>query len=639
MTGRDDARRARRILLLVAFGLLALLVGMPKPWDLASGPGFPSTRARSLFDTVMAATFWVALVDLLLCLLFAAAAPLWARPLGRTDGGPAPPPRVGRVFVLLLAAASLLAVGLRAPLASRSLWWDEAWSVKRTLGGWPSADPAEPGEVAYKELPWSRPVWHYRKPTNHVLYNVTARATVEAWRVLTGRGPHAFDELVFRLPALAASALAVAGTGVLLWRWGLPRAGVAAAFLLAIHPWYLRYGAEGRAYSLAALLSVALALALTEALRTGRWRAWLASGAALFLLLWNQPAGIYLATTAGLGTLVALARRPVPWRDRATLAMRFGASAAFAAMAFLLVMAPNIAQALSWDDVVQSRSLIDAGRIEELWTLAVTGIPPHPQPLTEGNGLFPSVEAMRQDHPWVGPLLFLVLPVLAAAGLVRLLVDRRSSPWIVLGLLLSVPLLLEITHLRRMYYYPRFLIHAAVLFAILAAAGLETLLASLPAPPRWRRALVPAGLALGLGCYQLGVAPQTGVLLTRPIAPMRDVGEFLAERVRERPGGTHVVGYGIGGSMVRLYAPWVVRVDSYGQLQREIRQARAEGRRLYVFYGYAGHNRRDRQGGFLLLDDPQLFEEVARFHGVEGQFTYRVLRFREPHASDGEVRG
>jgi hypothetical protein len=362
--------------------------------------------------------------------------------------------------------------------------------------------------------------------------------------------------------------------------------------------------------------------------------------ASLFLLLWNQPAGVYLAATAGLATLVALARRAAPARDRFTLAMRFGASVAFAAMAFLLVMAPNIAQSLAWDDVVQSRSLIHPGRIRELWGLVVTGIPLRGDGLARGDAFFPTIGGMRDAAPWADAVLFVVAPLLAAVGLARLLLDRRSSPWVVLGLLLSVPLLLVVTHLQRMYYYPRFLIHGAVLFAVLAAAGLETLLGRLPGPPRWRRAMVPAGLCLALLAYQAWVAPRTRVLLTRPIAPMRDVGEFLRAQAGDDPLSVHRVGYGIGGGMVRLYDPWTVRVDDYAALQREIRRARADGRALYVFYGYPGHNRRHRQGGFLLLDDPALFEEVARFHGVEAEFTYRVLRFRDPGpAGSGRADG
>jgi len=371
----DPVRRARRVVGLVAVALGVLLLAMPKPWDLASGPGFPSTRERSLFDTVMAATFWMALLDLAICGVLAATASWWARPLGPAAGRGPEPPRVGRAFVLLLLAASLLALGLRAPLASGSLWWDEAWSVKRTLGGWPEPVADDQQDVRYESLPWSRPVWHYRKPTNHVVYNIVARATVETWRTLRGAASHAFDERVFRLPALAASALAVAGAGVLLWRWGPPRAGVAAAFLLALHPWFIRYGAEGRAYAFSALFSVAIALALTEALRSGRFPAWLAVGAVLFLLVWNQPAGIYLAVTTGLCTLAALGLRRAPRRERATLVMRFAVCCTAAAMAFLLVMAPNIAQALAWDDVVQSRSLITWPRLVDLWGLTATGIP------------------------------------------------------------------------------------------------------------------------------------------------------------------------------------------------------------------------------------------------------------------------
>jgi hypothetical protein len=347
LAGDAGPPRARRLLGAATAALLLALLVLPAPWTLPSGPGFGSPSGRPFFDTVAAALFWAAGLNALACALLLATAGLWARRLR------ALPPRepllpFSRRAAALLLLAVVLALALRAPLATGSVWWDEAWSLRRVVVG--MAAPASPASdhVNIDRPDWSRPFWDYRKPTNHVVYNVLARASVDAWRAATGGEAHTFSHRAFRLPALLATAASVILIGVLLRLWGFPRAGVAAAFLLAIHPWHIRYGAEARAYGLMVLLTLAACVALTLALRTGTWRAWLAFGAAQFLLLWNHPATVYLvvvlAAVGGLGALAARASQP----DRLTLAMRCMVANLLAALLTFQAMAPNVAQAMHW---------------------------------------------------------------------------------------------------------------------------------------------------------------------------------------------------------------------------------------------------------------------------------------------------
>jgi hypothetical protein len=68
------------------------------------------------------------------------------------------------------------------------------------------------------------------------------------WRLAgeTGAASEAFDEFALRAPAWLAAIASVVLVG-LLRDLGFPRAGPVAAFLLALHPWHVRYGADGMA--------------------------------------------------------------------------------------------------------------------------------------------------------------------------------------------------------------------------------------------------------------------------------------------------------------------------------------------------------------------------------------------------------
>ena len=104
------------------------------------------------------------------------------------------------------------------------------------------------------------------------------------------RKPNGFPlvEWPFRVPALVFGLLAVAAFAWLLKEFGMPDAGVVAAFLLAIHPWSIRYASEARGYSFVIFLVPVLFVFWRRAMVTGTWRWWSAFAASrvfAFLLL------------------------------------------------------------------------------------------------------------------------------------------------------------------------------------------------------------------------------------------------------------------------------------------------------------------------------------------------------------------
>jgi hypothetical protein len=597
--------------------LLAWLAGPLAPWDLPGAPTLVPSRGQSRIHTVLVGLGWAAAANAALCALLFATSRWWARP---GSGPPAgwTPQRVGRGALLLLAAAAALAFALRWPLATGSLWWDEAWSVRYTIVG--KLEPAKDGPATeFRPAPWIDTLWYYRTPTNHVAYSVAARASNGAWRALAGGAPEAFDERALRLPALLAAAAAVVALGFLVHALGFPAAAPAAAFLLAIHPWHVRYGADARGYSFVVLLTALAALLLLRALREDRWRLWLGAGAAHAALLWTLPIAVYVP--AALAGAAALAVLLGPKEARGRL-VRLAVSQLLAAMAFLQIMAPNLAQAVLLERLLGEEAKLDGRLAWNVLVAATTGLAVRMPKVPEVS--FPTLETA----PGALQLAVAVLvPALLGWGVVR--VARRDAAARAVGFgLAAAPVLLMVHRaVDGFFLYPRFAIYALVPATALLAIGLEGLLRAAARTPERARRVVPAGLAAGLAAYQLALWPQTRVLLRFPQEPAREVAAFVRAAGAEGPRGTIAVGIGLGGDVPRVYDPWIVAVDERGELAREIARAAAEGRGLYAFYAHAALNRQRFPDTLALLDDRALFEPAARFDGIEAEHVYRIFRW------------
>ena len=624
--GKDDAAVARRVLGAAALGLAALALAAAARGAGEGIPGFVPDPERPFSVTVRVALLWGTATSAVLCALLAASARVWARPAHGVEEAPEPAPP-GRAFPWLLLAALLVAALLRWPLAHGSLWWDEAWSITHVVVGEVLPDPEAEEKVVFEDRHWARTFFYYRKPTNHVLHNVTARASLAIWRAATGRGPEAFHDFAFRVPSYLAAIATVPLVGLLGWRLGFPRAGVGAAWLLALHPWHLRYGVEGRAYSMVVLFTALSALTLLEALRRPDWRRWLLYGGSQFLLLWTHPFMLYLTVALGAAALPALVARARALRDRVTLVGRLVVSNLLAGMLFGLAMAPNLAQSVVWDDEANGRPLTPRDLID-LFAWATTGMSRRAGEVNQDPDLFPWLEGLAPEAPWLAPAVTWLFAGLAALGLARLLARRGPGRAVTAGLLASVPLTLLVVHATRQLYYPRFLVFALVPLTLALTAALEAPAAWLPRlSPRTRGIVAAACLGVGLAGYQALVWPQTRVHLTRSIAPMHEVADFVRAAAGQDPTSVIRAGYGLGGGMPHIYDPWIRYVHTREELEALCEESRRTARPLLVFYGQEGHNRHRWPDGFPLLDDPSVFRPEARFLGTEARFDYRVLRY------------
>ena len=602
---------ARWLLGAGGLGCVALLALIDTPWTLPGGPGFVAERGESLMITAKIALWWAALANALLCGLLFATAPLWAGRCEPAVGSAAPAP-LGRLGWALVVVAVVLGAGLRVPPSLGSLYWDEAWSVKRAVvGGFEVAPDGD--SLEWDGVPWRKTLWTFKKPTNHVGFSVAGRVATDAWRVLGGRPEGAFDELVLRLPSLLASLLAIVGVALLAREWGFAWAGVAAAFLLALHPWHVRFGPAARGYGLVLFFAVGVAFTLGRALAEDRARWWLAYAAALFGLLWSHLFAIYLALSLGIASLAAL----LVERRRVAAARLVVASLA-AGMALGFVMAPNLAQVPLWEHVhgIEQGAKVRVKPLLDLWAMTARGTPETILP-SAPDLEFPSAGAARSAQPALAVLDRGLAPLLLLAGVYAAARRAGSRRAVVLGVAGAVPVAIAGAWLQGHSFYVRFAIYGLAAAIPLAAIGAEAL-------ARTERLRGPALGLLVLG-FAVWTAPQNRMLLAHPPSGMRAAVESLAVAGDSRT--VWKAGLGLGGDNPKVYDPWLRYFETLPELHALCAEADAAGAPLYAYYGYASQNRRRRPGPFELLDDPAVFEPAGVFPGAEPEFVYRVFRW------------
>lgn len=289
-----------------AFSLIMIL--QPPPWQVLAKAG--SVENFGLTQTIY---FWTWLAGAAAVVVTAGLfvlCPWWVG---------APPPEPGAVaqrptprWFWPLSLAAVLACGVIAgPTLSHSLWDDENESLTYySLGRY--LREGDEGKVRFKEWPWRRTIFSYSTPNNHVFHNVLSRACNALWRAAAQPRGLQFHYLPVRLPAFLAALAAVAALAFLLKEFGFPAAGVAAAWFLALQPWFTEHAAVARGYTLVMLMVVLAIIAWRRALATGAWPWWGAFAVAQFLALWTYPGALFLLAPLNVAAVLLIWRRTAP---------------------------------------------------------------------------------------------------------------------------------------------------------------------------------------------------------------------------------------------------------------------------------------------------------------------------------------
>ncbi|RLU78922.1 hypothetical protein CTZ27_37565 [Streptomyces griseocarneus] len=336
---------------------------------------------------------------------------------------------------MLVPALAMLAVGLWG-LDRGTMWRDESATF----------------QVARRSVPQ---IWHLLGSVDavHGLYYLLMHA------VLAVRA----DEIVLRLPSVAAAAATAALVGALGSRLARPRVGLWAGLLYAATPFVSHYAQEGRSYALVAAGAALATWLLTGAVEDGGRVRWAGYGAVVAVTALLHEFAILLLAAHAVTLLVSR----VP--GRTWRAWGLAAAAACAALVPLAVLSRGQSAQVSWirtpgpaeaEALLRSfagpRDLVLAGT---LLLIAVALVTPAPRAGRAGRGGH-RTRALHLNA--VALPLALVPPALlyAAAQYKPLFLDRY-----LLFCLAGVPLL--------------------------AAAGADRLLGALP----WRRTVALTGVA------------------------------------------------------------------------------------------------------------------------------------------------
>jgi len=609
--------------LLAAFLLWYLLSADEKPWDFTEKISLREEEGKTTPVRWHAAIglWWGALFNLCVSLFFLLAGPLVLRSAPLTRRGSVPLTRGLRIGVFASAGIALaVSAFLNAPRLHQSLWGDEAFLLEKTVVGefrW-EGDPAEP---TFKSRPWTDTFFQYKTPNNHVLYSVAARLAHGPARIDPGDPKGAFFvEWKLRLPAFLAGLGALGALAWLLVSMGFPRAAMIAPWLLALHPWFVRYGSEARGYAFMLLFIPLLLITLLAALRDGRWRSWLLVGLVEFLLFASYLGSVYLLVVVNaVALLVVILDRELDGVQKRSQISRWFIASSLAGMAAVQMMLPLLPQLRLYMEQTAGTAKMGLDWVTDALSYMATGIPWRLWDVDNPHSI-----AWSRGGDAVHSLVVPGLVILVALALLGLVVGSRKGRGPAVRLFAFVwllPVVLMFLHnaISGTYLYPWYFLLGLPGLVVVLSIGLGALGAK-------SRILGIAAPVLLLGLYALAVNPASHLLRTVSSEPRAEsVASFRAVTNPFYPEQDAVLSAGFHMEN-RAYDPLAYRIRTVSELQVLLDEARSSGRPLFIDMAQLGLAKEFHPEIVALLEDPAVFKQHAIFYGLAEQCTRRVYR-------------
>ena len=563
-----------------------------------------------------------------------------AKPAAEPGIGTCQPDRKWRTFLLVIVLPVLLAGMVRWPRMSLSLYNDEADATVRFTQGiykGSSKDLANDKLPDFRTPSWIETAWEDHLANNHPLHNLLARWLNGQWHAAEGISIKGIvREIPLRFPAFLGGLLSVGAAGALALRMGLRRSAFIVPFILAVHPWHVRFTTEARGYGLLmGFISLGLwflAGALTEdRLPAERRRArWLGFGVCQALALWAYPGAVYLTGVMNFGIVTGFVakvwRKKDPSRFREDLSGWLVASLVSGTV-FLITMAPILPQlklAILYHPIIHAQ--MPSGWWPDVLGTSFLGMPwgdHYPE-----NPLNPSLERwMGAPFAWGGVTAAAIMVLI---GCVRLL-KHGGHAGILLVMVPAVSAIAQFllsahAELLVLVWYMVYLVPFAALWLGVGGACLLDWGGHCAGEIQRKLAayLVLAGWFFCIG---------------KPLSIYRTLGkQALKESVIAARGGVFpfteqqgrpiVVGWWTNAD---VYDPTLKVTHDYDSLAVMQTRAVEENRPLYFILGMRPSAVGENPAFVGLLEDPAHFERVADFPGLnESQFHSEVFRWLGP---------
>lgn len=607
--------RYRLILVIAGACIFAYLIFAPKPWSVQ----FPQGDKPPSYDFyVKIYSWWGAAIALGGTLLLLVTARLWTHPWQTLTMPAALSPRW---FWPLVAIAMLLAAGMGSMRLGQDLWDDERTTLQRFVQG--NYKPNDDGTVRFREFGFGRTLHDYYVPNNHVLHSVLARASVSMWRVFRSPDGLPFSETALRLPAFLFGIASVAALALLLKELGFARAGVIGAFLLAIHPWHIRYASEARGYALVLCLLPLLIVCWIRALRSGAWKWWIAVAGLQFCLLYSYPATVYPVAAINAATLVLILAGIPGIAPRAVLFARWLVPCFVAALTFVWLFLPCVPQLQLYLATERAQGTMGDWWLRDFYSHLFAGcswFKSH-----DLNSPRPELYAMLTMHPRTGWILVWAALVLGMAGTLRLAL-RGIIPSLVAALLLLPAAASYWVALRGgSFLHEWYLIYLLPGVVAVVALGLDG--TGMPwQKSKWSTLVPIAATVLFATGYISLTSKARNWLLTRPLQPMRESVALTRPSIMPNYEGYRDVVTASFNTPPYIYDPHVVVLRSPAELIALMKDCAANSKPLYLNVGNPSAAAVHHPQMFAMLNDPSQFEIIAELPGFDPTLDRIVAR-------------
>jgi hypothetical protein len=609
----------------LGLGLLGYLLFAKKPWEVHASEG-----KRLKVDDFVIIYFWVgAAINLAITAILLATAGFWMRPMAsQIVRGSERSPRWFWPLVIL-AMAILAACAL--PRLNDSFWDDEEYNVRHSITGrFKSGD--EPGDYRFKKLGWDETFFDYREPNNHVLHSLLARGSLTIWQAISPPDDLPFTEWPLRIPAWIFGVLGVATLAWFLLDAGFPGAGVVAAFLMALHPWVLRYASEMRGYSMILALVPVIFVLWRWTICDGAWRWWLAYAAVQWAILYTYPGALLVLCTLNILGLALLAFSDVTVGPFRIQFGRWVVANALAGMALIQFMLPLLPQLQAFLEYETSRGyVIGWPWIQGTLAFVLAGTPwvgatvAHPALVTQWGGVLGGLDLV------IG--LAIVLGLLGALRLMR-------TGWIGVVLVVAVlappVLMFEFAMMRKHLIYSSYVIYALPGIIAFVAMGVVVVAAGLRRW-RWGKLIGVAWVVAVLIGFAVFTQPTRAWLMTHPLQGIKD--SVLMSRGSLDPVASREILSASFCIPPYLYDPQMTRLDSLQEFIALLHLADREKRPLVINIGMPWAARAFSPQMWALLQDDRLFENHQTLQGFDGGLDRIVATYKAESAAGFDFSG
>lgn len=613
--------QARRICFAIGAGLFVFLVFARKPWDIGLG----HSAQPKLADIVAAWSWWAAAANMVLMGIMGVTSKWWALTPRKIPGTLFPSSLGRRSFWFGVISAAIFLAATAWPRMGQSAWHDEANRIKNTTVGEFRKD--REGGWRWRAVPWRNTFFHSQLP-NHHLQTVLSRACHDFWQWVHPPGKFPLHEAALRMPSFLAGIAAVILLGQLLRMLGYGGAGIVASWLLAVHPWMLRYTSEARGYALAMALVPAVLICWIRAIETGRARWWLAFAAAEFALVYSYITTVWVLIVLNFFfPLAAFALRRQGLDVSRTLTAWLAANV-FAGAAFLQMTAPAIPQLSAYFASEKGRGFgwtLDGFWLQNTLTHFLAAIPwtYTGDPLSSRLEMLPWARA----HPGLFVAVIFLVVGLLALGFRGLSSRGPLGALTAAVFLLPAPLAFIQSKLAGTMMLEWYLIFALPGWCAAAAIGLREAVPDIRVT--WLKNLLFAGCATALLlAYAMWTQPQRMFLIQHSVQPYRE-GVLLTRPSLDpnHPDQDRIITAAFHAGPL-FYDPRLIRVKTREEMQALAAQAEREEKALYLNLAYPATAKLENPELWNFVYQSGAFEWVSELHGLFPDMDIHVLRYK-----------